>query len=252
MSENSVLYDVQDGLARLTLNRPEASNSVDLPTAEVFKTAVERAAADETVSVVLVTGNGKRFCAGGDVSSMVSAKDRPAYLLELAHVLDGALQRLATLDKPVVAAVQGAVAGAGLGLMLSADVIVAERSTKFLTAYSAIGLTPDCGVSYLLPRAIGQQRALQLALTGRVLDGDEACEWGLVTEVVDDRAKERAEEIATQLASGPTFAYAQTRRLIRSSWDVTREQSGSDEARTIAEAVASPAATELIKRFARS
>lgn len=89
-------------------------------------------------------------------------------------------------------------------------------------------------------------------MTGRVLDGDEAYEWGLVTEVVDGRAKERAEEIARQLASGPAFAYAQTRRLIRSSWDVTREQSGSDEARTIAEAVVSPAATELIKRFARS
>lgn len=251
MTESSVLYDVHDGLARLTLNRPEASNSVDLPTAVAFKTAVERAAADETVRVVLMTGNGKRFCAGGDVGSMVSAENRPAYLFELAQVLDGALQRLATLDKPVVAAVQGAVAGAGLGVMLSADVIVAERSTKFLTAYSAIGLTPDCGVSYLLPRAIGQQRALQLALTGRVLDGDEACEWGLVTEVVDGRAGERAEEIARQLASGPTFAYAQTRRLIRSSWDLTREQSGSDEARTIAEAVVSPAATELIKRFAR-
>lgn len=146
MTENSILYDVHDGLARLTLNRPEASNSMDLPTAEAFKTAVERAAADEKVRVVLVTGNGKRFCAGGDVGSMASAENRPAYLLELALVLDGALQRLATLDKPVVAAVQGAVAGAGLGLMLSADVIVAERSTKFLTAYSAIGLTPDCGV----------------------------------------------------------------------------------------------------------
>ena len=251
MTDN-VLFDVQDGIGRLTLNRPEASNAVDLPTAVAIGAAADSAATDESVRVVLVNGNGKRFCAGGDVSSMVVADDRAGYLLELANELDSALQRLAALDKPVVAAVQGAVAGAGLGLMLSADIIIAERSTKFLTAYAGIGLTPDCGVSYLLPRAIGQQRALQFALTGRVLDGDEACEWGLVTEVVDGEARRRAEDIARLLATGPTFAYGQTRRLIRSSWDFTRQHSGADEARTISAAVDSPEAVELIEKFARA
>jgi 2-(1,2-epoxy-1,2-dihydrophenyl)acetyl-CoA isomerase len=245
-----IRYSVADGVARITLARPEVSNSVDLPTAQSIGAAVQVAGADDSVRAVLVDADGARFCAGGDVASMAASPDQAAYLLDLANAFDGALQRLAALEKPVVAAVQGAAAGAGLATVLAADVVVAARGTKFLTAYAGIGLTPDCGLSYLLPRAVGQQRALELALTGRVLSADDALAWGLVTEVVEpDELSVRADAVAAKLAQGSVFALGQARRLIRTSWAQTRAESGADEAVTISRAVKTPESQALIKAF---
>jgi 2-(1,2-epoxy-1,2-dihydrophenyl)acetyl-CoA isomerase len=242
---------VADGVARIALARPDSSNAVDLATAVEFGRAVDLAGADPEVRVVLVTGDGPRFCAGGDVASMAAAPDAAAYLQELADAFDSALQRLGALEKPVVAAVQGAAAGAGLAAVLACDVVVSARSTKYLTAYAGVGLSPDCGLSWLLPRAVGQQRALELALTGRVLTAEEARDWGLVTTVVDDaELEEQAEAVAARLATAPPFALGQARRLIRTSWSVGRAESGADEARTIAHAVTTPEARALVARFA--
>lgn len=245
-----IRYAVADGVARITLARPEVSNSVDLPTARSIAAAVQAAGADDSVGVVLVDADGPRFCAGGDVASMAASDDQATYLLDLANAFDGALQQLAALEKPVVAAVQGAAAGAGLATVLACDVVVAARGTKFLTAYAGIGLTPDCGLSYLLPRAVGQQRALELALTGRVLSADEALAWGLVTEVVEpDEVLARAEAVAARLAKGPVFALGQAKRLIRTSWAQSRAESGADEAVTISRAVDTAESQALIKAF---
>ena len=223
-----VRYEPVGAVGRIVLERPDASNALDLPAARAFGEAVSQAEST-TVRAVTLTGDGKRFCAGGDVASFVTADDRTAYLHELATVLEQHLRRLSELAKPVVAGVQGAVAGAGLALLLNADLVVAGRSTKFVMAYAGIGLTPDCGVSYLLPRAVGQQRALQLAVGGRVLSADEAREWGLVTEVVDDdQVATRTAEVAKALADGPTLALGEAKRLIRSSWDVSRADNAKD------------------------
>ncbi|WP_427925138.1 enoyl-CoA hydratase/isomerase family protein [Streptomyces sp. cg40] len=250
MTDDLVHYTCLAGVARIVLARPAVANAVDLPTARALGTAFGRAAADPDARAVLVSGEGKRFCAGGDVAAMAAAPDREAYLEELAGTLDGALRSLARLDKPVVAAVQGAVAGAGIALMLSCDLIVAAASTKFLLAYASVGLTPDCGVSYLLPRAVGQQRALELALTDRRLTADEARAWGLVAEVVDDDlCGERALKLGEQLAAGPAFALGQAKRLLRSSWQTSRAQTGGDEARVIAEAITKPPARAAVDRF---
>lgn len=244
-----VRFACEDGVARIILSRPDRANAVDLPTAHALGTAVDRAARRDARAVV-VLGEGRRFCAGGDVAAMAAAPDRAAYVEELATTLDKVFQRLAELSKPVVAGVRGAVAGAGLGLMLSCDVIVSAASTKFLLAYADIGLTPDCGVSYLLPRAIGQQRALELALTGRVLTAEEGREWGLVTEVVDDLSVEaRSVRLGERLAAGPAHALGETRRLLRSR-QMTREQTGREEARVIAEAMGGAEATDLVESFA--
>ena len=244
-----VRFEVCDGVGRITLDRPEVANAVDLPTARRFAEAVAAAEADE-VRVVLLTGAGARFCAGGDVRSFLAAAAPPRYLHELATELDAALRRLSALPKPVVAGVHGAVAGAGLAFVLNSDVVVAARSTKFRMAYSDIGLTPDCGVSYLLPRAIGTQRALDLAVTGRTLGADQAREWGLVTEVVDDDLLPgRASELAETLARGPASAIGQAKRMMRTSFAVSREDSAADEARTIAHAVTTPEAQVRIQRF---
>lgn len=247
----TVTYGVLGGVARIELDRPDVSNAVDLPAAEALSAAVRSAGADPEARAVLVAGAGARFCAGGDVRSMLVSDDRPAHLFALAEALDQALQALAALEKPVVAAVQGAVAGAGIGLMLSCDLVVAERGTRFAMAYAGVGLTPDCGVSWLLPRAIGQQRALELALTGRVLDADEALAWGMVTEVVEADARGRAEELAAKLATGPSFALGQARRLLRGSWETSRSDAGAAESRTIAAAVATPDADRALAAFAR-
>lgn len=245
----SLTLTVDRGVAHLKMTRAQQANSFDLPSAEALDQAVRQIEGDDAIRVVLLTGEGRRFSAGGDITSMVAAADPSAYLQKLANTLDGALQRLDLLAKPVVVAVQGAVAGAGLGVMLTGDIIVAEHGTSFLTAYAGVGLTPDCGVSWLLPRTIGQPRALQMLLSGTRLDADQALSWGLVTEVVEGDAAQRAEQIALALAAGPAGALGQARRLVRSSWSTDRVSSGADEARTIAAAVTTPDAVAALSKF---
>ncbi|MGW5239208.1 enoyl-CoA hydratase/isomerase family protein [Monashia sp. NPDC004114] len=237
-----------DGVAHVELNRPEAANAVDLTTARALREAVESAGHAEAAYAVLLTGAGKRFCAGGDLAAMAAAAE-PIHCVEtLALEADAAARALADLDKPVVAAVHGAVAGAGLALMLSCDYIVSAADTKFVFAYPSVGLTPDCGVSYLLPRAIGQQRALQFALSDAPLAAEQALAWGLVTEVVDN-AQARAHEVAAALARGPWRAFGQTRSLLRRSWETDRETTGRVEAQTISERLGGSEAQQLVARF---
>lgn len=249
---SAIRYSLADAIGEIRLARPETANAVDLVTARAFADAVSTAARDDAVRVLLLTGAGARFCVGGDVRSMAAAADPSGYIHELAVTFDGALRELSHMAKPVVTAVQGAAAGAGLAVVLNADVSIAGRSAQFLTAYTAVGLTPDCGVSYLLPRIIGQQRALLMLLTGRVLSADEALDWGLVGEVVDDEnLQARAREVAATLAAGPRFALAESKRLIRSAWLTTREESSRDEAETLSGAVQTEDAAMLMARFSR-
>jgi 2-(1,2-epoxy-1,2-dihydrophenyl)acetyl-CoA isomerase len=245
-----ILYAVDGAVARITLNSPEVSNAFDLTAAHALESAVARAGADDGVRAILLTGNGPRFCAGGDLASMVVAPNSPDYVRELALVLDRGLRSLAALSKPVVAAVHGAVAGAGLGVVLSADLVVAARSTKFVFAYTAMGLTPDCGVSVLLPRAIGQQRALQLALAPRPLSAEQAQEWGMIAEVVEDPlVMTRAAALAASLAGGPSMAFGEAKRLLRNSWEAASSDISLDEADTIARLFTCDEAASRIKTF---
>jgi 2-(1,2-epoxy-1,2-dihydrophenyl)acetyl-CoA isomerase len=243
-----VKYDVREGVAHLELNRPDMANAFDLATADELATAVERTRTDVDVRAVLVTGAGRRFCAGGDVAAFAAAPDQPAYVQRLATRLDRTFRALADLEKPVVAAVHGAVAGAGLALMLSCDVIVASPTTKFVFAYPGIGFTPDCGLSYLLPRAIGQQRALTFSLVGMPATAQEAIDWGLIAEVADD-PRGRASDLASGFAAGPATALGKVRRLLRQGWETSRSETGVEEARTIAEMVKGEEAKQLIARF---
>lgn len=227
----AVELTVTDGVGHIQLNRPEAANGIDMALATGLREAVAAAAADDTVRAVLLTGAGTRFCSGGDIGSFVD-EDDTTYLQRLADEAGAAVMALEDLHKPVVTAVQGAVAGGGLGIMLGGDAIIAQEGTKFVFAYPGIGLTPDCGVSYLLPRAMGQQRALAFALSGRPLSVQDALAQGLVTEVVED-AQARGLELATSLAQGAAGAFGDARRLLRASWTRDRATSAADEARTL-------------------
>jgi 2-(1,2-epoxy-1,2-dihydrophenyl)acetyl-CoA isomerase len=247
-SEQPVQHETTQRVAHIRLNRPEVANTFDLLTTAAFADVIRQVASNDSISAVLISGAGRRFCAGGDVTSFAAAADQPSYIHRLAVDLDAAFQSLARLEKPVVAAVQGAVAGAGLALMLSCDLVVAHPSTKFAFAYPGIGFTPDCGLSYLLPRAMGQQRALRFALLGEPASAQEALAWGLIAEESDEPSA-RAHEIAATLASGPATALGQTRRLLRSAWDLDRAATGSEEARTITEMVKGKEAQALIARF---
>lgn len=245
-----LLLDVDGGLARITLNRAGAYNAIDLATARAFTAAVRAVGEAPGVRAVLLSGNGPAFCAGGDVKAMAAAADRAAFLRELAAEFHDGLALLAELPWPVVAAAQGVAAGAGLGLLLCADLVVAEETARMSTAYGAVGLSPDSGVSYHLPRVVGPARAFRLSLTGKVLSAAEAVAWGLVAEVVPaGRGLTRAEAVARALVTAPQPAATETKRLLRAAAARDLRTHLDDEARTIARAGASADAGRLIGAF---
>jgi len=219
MSDTSVLFEVRDQVAHLTLNRPQAGNALDLGMAKQLMAVALRCEADQNVRAVLLKGAGKSFCAGGDVKVFLAQKELPQYLREITSYLHLAISRFARLDAPVIAAVQGSAAGGGFSLAISCDLVIAAESANFLMAYSKIGMAPDGGSTYFLPRLVGLKRALELALTNRVLSAREACEWGIVTEVVaPEDLESRAEELARSLAQGPTGAFGSAKRLLHGGW----------------------------------
>lgn len=233
---DSIRYNFgADGIARIHLNRPDASNALDPELASALEAAVDALAAEPDARVLVLSGDGKNFCAGGDVERMAAAPDTPAFLADLAGTVHRALVKLDSLPITVVAAVRGAAAGAGLGLVLAADFVVAGPSSKFAAAYSAVGLSPDCGVSALLPRVVGLRRAMQMLLAAHVVSGAEALDWGLISDLVDDDDVEsRANELAEVLAQSTFPAGGQTRRLVRASFARSYAEHLEDEARTIA------------------
>jgi 2-(1,2-epoxy-1,2-dihydrophenyl)acetyl-CoA isomerase len=219
-----VLLDVgDDGVARLTLNRPDAANAINLDLATALADAVSQLASAPGLRVVLLSGAGKRFCAGGDVRAFAAAGEDLGEALEaVLDPLHRAVQGLAELAAPVVAAVHGSAAGAGLSLAAGADLVLAAEDTRFVLAYTSIGLVPDGGSTWYLPRLIGPRRAAELAFTNRVLDAHEALTWGLVTRVVPDRDLRReAEQLVAELSVGPPRAFGATKRLLRESWSAS-------------------------------
>ncbi|MFH8572974.1 enoyl-CoA hydratase/isomerase family protein [Streptomyces sp. NPDC017993] len=206
------------GLAHVTLCRGEAGNAIGLETARgLLDAALTCAAAD--VRAVLLTGEGRSFCVGGDLREFaaLSGDALEQHLLAVTGALHDALRTFASIDAPMVAAVQGAVAGAGIGLAAAADVTLAADDASFTAAYTAIGYSPDGGVSWFLPRLIGPKRALELLLTNRRIPAAEAAAIGLVSRVVaPGQLATEAAHTAEMLRRGPTAAFGATRRLVAS------------------------------------
>jgi 2-(1,2-epoxy-1,2-dihydrophenyl)acetyl-CoA isomerase len=238
----SVLMTASNGVAHIRLIRGRG-NPIDLATAEGLLAAARRCGPD--VRAVLLTAAGPSFCVGGDLREFAAADDLGGHLTRVTDALHDALRIFAGLDAPVVAAVQGAVAGAGLGLVGAADLVVAAEDATFVAAYTGIGYTPDAGVTWSLPRLVGPRLALELLLTNRPLTAAEALTAGLVTSVVPE-----AEPVAAALAARLTgVASGVTKRLVRQGLSASFDRQLDDEARAIAEAAVSPAGRDGVAAF---
>lgn len=213
---SSVEVQHEDGVATITLNRPDRLNALNVELArELADTA--NAVAASAAELVILTGAGRAFCAGGDAQEMAESSDRSAYLDELVREANRAMIALRELPQPLIARVNGAVAGAGLGLVLTTDIAVATDSAKFTPAYGAIGLSPDCGATVLLGDAIGQRRARDFLLTGRRVDAQVAFDWGLIARVVPQEELDGAvDQVAAAVRKSGPHAPAATKALMNS------------------------------------
>ena len=247
---DSVLLQVAEGVATVTLNRPDAGNVLDMDMGRALLAAALRCEADRGVRAVVLTGAGRNFCYGGDVRGMATQGDAVgAYLNELTTYIHGAISAFTRMRAPVVAAVNGTAAGGGVGLACMADLAIAGRGSRFTLAYTGIGLAPDCSTSFLLPRVVGRRRALELLLTNRVLAAEEALAWGLVNQVVEDvEVMPQALALATRFASGPTESYGAVKRLVDLS-DPGLEAQMAAEGRAIAAQALHPNGIEGVRAF---
>jgi len=252
MSEASVLVTRSGPTAHITLNRPAQGNAIDLGMARELAAAALACDIDPSVRCVVLTGNGRLFCAGGDVGLFLDAGPQIASCLsELAGAVHVALTRFARMQKPLLTLINGPAAGAGLSLAVSGDVVLAARSAHFTAAYTALGLTPDGGMTWILPRLIGTRKAQEMLLTNRRVDAVEAERIGLVTRVVDNEAlAAEGAQIAATLARAPTQALGATRSLLLQSFESSYETHLEREARAIVAAGRSAESAEGIAAFA--
>jgi 2-(1,2-epoxy-1,2-dihydrophenyl)acetyl-CoA isomerase len=239
VTTDPVLLDVDEGVARLRLNRPEASNALNGALLEGLVDAIRSLQRDPSVRVVLLTGEGKNFCGGGDVVEFASKGEAlPDHLRDLTALLQIAASGLVHLSAPVITLVQGAATGGGgLGLVCASDIVLAGPRAKFMLGATRVGMAPDAGLSVTLTRLVGLRQAMRIALTNPMLDAAEARELGIVTEVVSDEAElyDAGQELARTLAAGAPLAQAATKRLLWRGIGASFEDCLPDEARTVSE-----------------
>ena len=213
----SVLLSVDAGVLTITLNRPEKLNALNPEMHERLSAALQRAADESEIRSVLLTGAGRGFCTGQDLAERDVSPGAPPIDLSvsLGRHYNPLVRRMRALPKPIVCAVNGVAAGAGANIALACDIVVAARSASFVQAFSRLGLVPDAGGSYFLPRLVGTARAMGLALLAEKLSAEQAAEWGLIWKVVDDAAlSAETVALAQRLAQGPTKGYGLLKRAL--------------------------------------
>jgi len=216
----TILFSITDGVGRLTLNRPDRLNSFTVQMHQEVAEALDMLEAEPGMRVLVLTGAGRGFCAGQDLADRAVA---PGEHVDLGNAVEQfynpLIRRLVALPFPVVCAVNGVAAGAGASLALAADIVIAAHSAKFIQSFANIGLIPDSGGTWVLPRLAGQARALGMALTGKPISAIQAAEWGLIWEAVaDDAFGATVAALVAQFAKAPTAGLAATKRMIRASW----------------------------------
>ncbi|HZG07947.1 MAG TPA: 2-(1,2-epoxy-1,2-dihydrophenyl)acetyl-CoA isomerase PaaG [Allosphingosinicella sp.] len=217
MGFQTINFGVTDGIARLTLNRPDRLNSFTVQMHEEVAAALAQL---EGARVLVLTGAGRGFCAGQDLSDRAVAPGESVDLGESVEKRYNPLIRtLTALPFPVIARVNGVAAGAGANIALACDMVIAAKSAKFIQSFASIGLIPDSGGTWVLPRLVGQARALGLALTAEPLPAEKAAEWGLIWKAVDDEALDvEVDALARKFAAAPTRGLAKIKQMIRGSW----------------------------------
>lgn len=218
MAYETIDFKVEEGVARLTLNRPDRLNSFTVQMHEEVADALDNLRDARTL---VLTGAGRGFCAGQDLNDRAVAPGESVDLGESVEKrYNPLIRRLTSLPMPVIARVNGVAAGAGANIALACDIVIAAKSAKFIQSFAAIGLIPDSGGTWVLPRLVGQARAMGLALTGEPLPAEKAAEWGLIWKAVEDEALDaEVDALAARFASGPTRGLAAIKKMIRESWD---------------------------------
>ncbi|MSQ11282.1 MAG: enoyl-CoA hydratase [Dehalococcoidia bacterium] len=256
MPEPLVLFEREDGVATITLNRAHALNAYTLDLAAALGDAIERCQ-DSSVRAVVVTGAGRAFCAGADIKELLKAMEEGGpeggarYVTQLVRDLHrSVLLPLRRMPKPVIAAVNGAAAGAGFGLALACDLRIAADEARFVMAFAGLALAADSGATHFLPRLIGAPRAAELYLLNEPLDARRAQQLGIVNTVVTlAELPAKAAEMARKLASGPTLAFARTKALLEGTWTASLEQQLAAEAQAVSETASSADFQEGVQAF---
>ena len=223
MAYENIAVSSESGITRITLNRPDRLNSFTRAMHSELRDALANLG---EARVVVLTGAGRGFCAGQDLNDRAVA---PGEAVDLGETVDESwnplIRSLAALPQPVIARVNGVAAGAGANIALACDLVIAAHSAKFIQSFSALGLVPDSGGSWHLPRLVGQARALGLALTGEPLPAEKAAEWGLIWKAVDDdQLDSEVDAVAAKLASLPPLGLAAIKQILRTSWSRTLDQ----------------------------
>jgi 2-(1,2-epoxy-1,2-dihydrophenyl)acetyl-CoA isomerase len=219
MNMDQIVTTIESGVATVRLNDPASMNALSVSMAGELEQAIAELSENRSVRALVLTGTGRGFCAGGDVQSFYDNRDDPAEIMQaVLEGLHGAVGRLIEAPFPTIAAINGVVAGAGMGIALATDLAIAAESALFTMAYTGIGVSPDGASTFFLPRLVGTRVAMDMILTNRRVSSKEALSLGIVNSVVPDSELENdVAKLATKLASGPTLAYVRARTLIRSS-----------------------------------
>lgn len=227
MSYQTILFEIDAGVARLTLNRPDRLNSFNVQMHQEVREALSQAEASKDARVLVLTGAGRGFCAGQDLGDRAVAPGGQGVDLgdSIENYYKPLVLALRKLPMPVIGAVNGVAAGAGANIALACDLVIAARSATFVQAFSKLGLVPDSGGTWFLPRLLGNARAMGLALLGDKLSAEQAAQWGLIWRYVEDAEfKSTVDQLAALLASAPTRGLARTKQAIYESWGNTLDQ----------------------------
>jgi 2-(1,2-epoxy-1,2-dihydrophenyl)acetyl-CoA isomerase len=237
IGEGAALLTLDNGVAHLQLNRPESANGLDIPTLEALYAALMVCHGDRRVRVVLLTGKGANFCAGGDVHTFASkGSDLREYVRQATLHLQVVITAMVHLDAPVIAAVQGfAAGGGGMGLVCASDIVIAGQSSKYLAGATRVAMAPDAGLSVTLPRLVGARKAAEMLLMNPTMGADEALSLGLINKIVaDDQLQEEAMTYAHKMAEGAPMALSATKRLLWTGIGLGIDAAMPEEARTVA------------------
>lgn len=251
MDYETLDVDLTDNVLKVILNRPDDANSVSMTLAREMMDLFTKHCENPEVRAVVITGAGKLFCAGGDLAEMKSqGENTRAFIRELTTYIHGAVARMSVMNAPVIAAVNGTAAGAGLALACACDLAVAGEKSRFVMSYTRAGLVLDGSSSWYLPRIVGLRRALELALDNRMLSAREALDWGIVNRVVpDEEIVSHAMDWARTLAQGPTGSFGVVKNMLRQSLQADLDRQLEVESMLMSAAVASPDGREGMQAF---